>query len=368
MEKKLSLKIAMIGSRGLPIIYGGIERHVAEVSTRLARFGHDVTVFGRRPYSRNAVIDGVKVRAIPAIHTKNLETATNSFLSTINACMGDFDIIHFHGVGPSIFSLFPWALRKKAVATIHAPDYRQSKWGPVARYFLKAGERNALRFCRASITVSKTMFNQLKNEAEYPIYYIPNGATIKSPVALEEAKKFGIEPGKYILAVGRFIAEKGFLTLIDAFLELDSELKLVIAGGSSFEHDYARKLKRRSNDRVIFTGYASGELLDELYSNCLFYCLTSTLEGLPISLIEAMSFGKPVVASDIEESLEVAEGTAVIFKRGDKEDLARAMRYMLSLSPEEREKLGNLGREKVRNRYNWDRIAEEIEGVYRSVL
>jgi len=201
MEKKLSLKIAMIGSRGLPIIYGGIERHVAEVSTRLARFGHDVTVFGRRPYSRNAVIDGVKVRAIPAIHTKNLETATNSFLSTINACMGDFDIIHFHGVGPSIFSLFPWALRKKAVATIHAPDYRQSKWGPVARYFLKAGERNALRFCRASITVSKTMFNQLKNEAEYPIYYIPNGATIKSPVALEEAKKFGIEPGKYILAV-----------------------------------------------------------------------------------------------------------------------------------------------------------------------
>lgn len=368
MEHRKLLNIAMVGSRGLPVIYGGIERHVAEVSTRLARLGHRITVFGRRPYSTNTEIDGVVVRVIPAIHTKNLETATNSLLSTLSACFGDFDIIHFHGVGPSFFSFLPWMLRKKAVATIHAPDYMQSKWGPVAKSFLKAGERSALKLCRASIAVSKTMFDKLRDHTRGELYYIPNGATIKEPVKLMEARKFGIEREGYILAVGRLIAEKDFHTLIEAYQEIDPDVKLVIAGGASFEYDYARRLQERASDKVVFVGNVYGRLLDELYSNCLFYCMTSTLEGLPISLIEAMSFGRPVITSDIEECLEVAEDVALVFKRGDKEDLARALNYMLSLNSDERARLGKLGRERVVRNYNWDRIAEELDRVYQRLV
>ena len=149
---------------------------------------------------------------------------------------------------------------------------------------------------------------------------------------------------------------------------MDTNLKLVIAGGSNFEDGYAMRLRRCANDRVVFTGYVSGEVLDELYSNCLFYCLTSTLEGLPISLIEAMSFGKPVVASDIAESLEISEGVAVHFESGNKEDLLRAMKYMISLDRSERNRLGQLARERVERDYNWDRITDSIEEVYRNIL
>jgi len=362
------LKVAMVGSRGIPHIYGGIERHVAEISVRLAQRGHRVTIFGRSPYSKKGIINGVNVKVIPAVHTKSLETASNSFISSIVASLGGFDIIHFHGVGPSFFSWIPFMFGRRVVSTIHAPDYLQKKWGPVARFFLMSGERNALKFSSASIVVSRKMMTMLKSAGYTNIYYVPNGANVKSKIRMKEALSYGIEPEKYILAVGRFIVEKGFDLLIDAFNDIDSNIKLVIAGDSSFEDGYSRKLKERASDRVVFTGYVSGRLLDELYSNCLVYCLPSTLEGLPISLIEAMGFGKPVIVSNIEENLEVAGDVGLVFKSGNIDDLRRAISEILSMSDQEREKIGRRAREKVEEYFNWDKISLEIEKIYIDVL
>lgn len=368
MAKNNYLKIAMIGSKGLPFIYGGIERHVAEVSRRLAANGHKVTVYGRHPFSESGDFYGIDVRVVPALHTKNLETATNSFLSTVNAVFGGYNVIHFHGIGPSFFSILPILLGIPTVSTIHAPDYKQKKWGRVARFFLRLGEKIALNYCDASISVSKTMYSSFKERGFEKIHYIPNGTTIREAPEFKEAAKLGIEKERYVLAVGRFIVERNFHMLIEAFGELDTDVKLVIAGDVRFDPRYADRLKDMANDRVVFPGYVTGRLLDELYAHCMFFCLPSSLEGLSISLLEAMSFARPVVVSDIDVNREVAEGVGVFFRNGDKNDLIRALREVLQMGVEERERLGGIARKRVESEYNWDDITKRIEEIYLALL
>jgi glycosyltransferase involved in cell wall biosynthesis len=362
------LKIAMIGSKGIPALFGGIEKHVEEISTRLARLGHEVTVYGRAPFSGGGTYKGVTVKVVPAIPTKNLETASNSMLASITAFFGDFDIVHFHGIGPSIFCWIPMRPGSKAVCTVHALDYRQSKWGERARRFLRLGERKAVTRADGSVAVSKLMAEQLSEKYGRDVRYIPNGATPGESPAFREAADLGIEPGKYILSVGRFIVERGFDTLIEAFDRLDTDLKLVIAGDARFEEDYAARIRQMAGDRVLLPGYVSGRKLEELYAHCAFYVLPSLVEGLPISLIEAMSHSRPAVISDIPENLEVAGGIAESFRAGDSEDLLRAFRRVLSLRPEELEGMGRAGRRKVEEEYDWDRITASLEALYREIL
>jgi glycosyltransferase involved in cell wall biosynthesis len=198
--------------------------------------------------------------------------------------------------------------------------------------------------------------------------YIPNGATIYEPPPLAEARKLGLESGRYILTVGRFIVERGFHTLLEAFKEVPTEWKLVMAGDARFEERYAQKLKAMADARVMFPGYISGPLLNELYAHCAFYVLPSTVEGLPISLLEAMSFARPVLVSDIPENLEVADGIAITFKRNDPADLARALRLMIEMDAGERERRGNISRERIGKEYTWDHVTDEIEAVYRRLV
>ncbi len=368
MPEQQPLRIAMIGSRGLPLVYGGIERHVAEVAARLAARGHEITVFGRKPFSRSGDYAGIRVRALPSIPTKNLETATNTLAATLHVLFEPYDIVHYHGVGPSLFSWIAVARGITTVATIHAPDYRQTKWGPAARALLRLGEKTAVRSTHAAIAVSRLMAERLETRYGRQVMYIPNGATIHEAPPLTEAKKFGLEHGRYILTVGRFIVERGFHTLLEAFKHVPTEYRLVMAGDARFEEQYARKLKGMADPRVIFPGYISGAFLNELYAHCAFYILPSTVEGLPISLLEAMSFSKPVLVSDIPENLEVAEGIAVTFKRGDPSDLSRALRRMIEMDAPERERRGKLGRERVEQQYTWDHVTDEIEAVYRRLV
>jgi glycosyltransferase involved in cell wall biosynthesis len=368
MPQQQPLKIAMIGSRGLPLVYGGIERHVAEVGARLAARGHEVTVFGRKPYSVPGEHLGMRIRALPAIPTKSLETATNTFAATLRALLEPFDIVHFHGIGPSLFSWMTVGKGMTTVATIHAPDYRQTKWGSAARALLRLGERTAVRRAHAAIAVSRLMAKDLEARYRRPVKYIPNGATIYEAPPLAEAKKLGLESGRYIFTVGRFIVERGFHTLLEAFKEVPTEYKLVMGGDARFEEHYAQKLKAMADDRVIFPGYISGPLLNELYAHCAFYVLPSIVEGLPISLLEAMSFARPVLVSDIPENLEVAEGIAVTFKRDDPSDLARGLRRMIGMDAMERQGRGNISRERIEQQYTWDHVTDEVEALYRRLV
>lgn len=359
------LRIAMIGSRGLPLVYGGIERHVAEIGARLAERGHDVTVFGRRPFSENGVCLGMRVRVLPSIPTKNLETASNSLLATLRVLFGQFDIVHYHGVGPSLFCWMPASRGVTTVATVHAPDYRQSKWGRAARALLRLGEKTAVNRADATIAVSRQMASSLRERYGRPVEYIPNGATIRERPAFREARSLGLESGRYILAVGRFIVERGFDTLLEAMHGVPADYRIVIAGDAHFEERYAKRLRSLADGRTMFPGYISGILLDELYAHCAFYVLPSTVEGLPISLLEAMSFARPVLVSDIPENLEVAGGIAATFKRGDAGDLSRALREMLAMDETERSRRGAAGRERVARQYTWDHVADETEALYR---
>jgi glycosyltransferase involved in cell wall biosynthesis len=354
----------MIGSRGLPFVYGGIERHVEELGARLAGRGHRVTVFGRKPFSRGGEYRGMQVAVLPSIPTKHLDTATNVFAATLRILTGSFDIVHYHGVGPSLFSWMPVAAGTVTVSTIHAPDYRQSKWGAVARTLLRLGERTAVERCHAAIAVSRLMAERLSTQYGRRVIYIPNGAALDEPPPFQGARRFGLESEGYVLAVGRFIVERGFHTLLEAFRKVPTSLRLVIAGDAHFEEAYGKRLRSLADERVVFPGYLSGVLLNELYAHCAFYVLPSTVEGLPISLLEAMSFARPVLVSDIPENLEVADGIAATFRAGDVEGLTSALRFMLAMDGPERERRGCLGRSRVAEQYTWDGVAEKVEALY----
>ncbi|MCK4538555.1 MAG: glycosyltransferase family 4 protein [Candidatus Krumholzibacteria bacterium] len=363
-----NLKIAMIGSKGLPALFGGIERHVEEIGRRLAGRGHEITVFGRKPFSIDGEHLGMNVRLLPSIPTKNLDAGTHSFIATMKALSGPFDIIHYHGIGPSLFAGIPVMANKLTVSTVHALDYRQSKWGRVVKYLLRKGEARAVRSASATIAVSKLMAEDLSSRYSSKVVYIPNGATLRESPPLRDLLGLGIESGKFILTVGRFIVERGFDTLLEAWSEIDTDMKLVIVGDERFEVEYARKLHGIADNRVIFPGYVAGENLDELYAHCAFYVLPSLVEGLPISLMEAMSFSRPVLISDIPENLEVAGKVGAIFKRGDKSDLGRGLREMIVLDDSRASWMGSHGRKKIEEEYNWDSVAERTERFYLDLI
>ena len=310
----------------------------------------------------------MRIRVLPSIPTKNLETASNSFAASLHTLFGRFDVAHYHGVGPSLFSWMTAARGIATVATIHAGDYRQSKWGSSARALLRLGEKTAVRRAHASVAVSKIMAAELEARYGRPVLYIPNGADLRPAPPFEAAASLGLQPEKYILAVGRFIVERGFHTLLDAFRNVATEHRLVIAGDARFEEDYERRLKRMADSRVVFPGYVGGPLLDELYAHCSFYVLPSTVEGLPISLLEAMSFSRPVLVSDIPENLEVSAGISRTFLRGNAADLSRALAEMLVMDEAERRRLGGAARDRVESRYTWDRVAGEVEALYRRLV
>lgn len=359
-----SLKIAMIGSKGLPAKFGGVERHVEEIGKRLAARGHRVTVYGRRPLSGEGSYCGVRTRIMPSIPTKNLDTASNTLLSTIHALFESYDIIHYHAIGPSIFSWIPAICGRTVIATIHAPDYMQAKWGTAARVLLRLGERTAVRRSTAAISVSRLMADRLRDKYKREVWYIPNGAEIIERPPFEKAGNLGLEKGRYILTVGRFIVERGFHTLLEAYGGIETDLRLVIVGDARFEEEYPSRLERLADGRVLFPGYLCGNILDELYAHCAFYVLPSTVEGLPISLIEAMSHSRPVLMSDIPENMEVAGGIARTFRAGDAGDLARSMRAMLESGEAELSDMGRRGLERVMDEYTWDGVTERLERLY----
>lgn len=368
MDRPARLRIAMIGSRGVPCVYGGIERHVSETGSRLAARGHSVTVYGRRPFCAAGEHLGMRVRVLPAVPTKNLESASNTLAATVAALFGSYDVVHFHGVGPALFSWMTASRGTATVCTIHALDYRQSKWGRAARALLRRGERTAMERADAVVAVSRLMAADLGERYGREVHYIPNGAELREAPTFDEARSLGLEPGRYVLAVGRFIVERGFHTLLDAWRSVETPFRLVVAGDARFAERYAKRLAARADGRVIMPGYVSGRLLDELYAHCAFYVLPSLVEGLPISLIEAMAFRRPALVSDIPENLEAGGEAVVSFPRGDACGLAAALERMLRMDETERERRGRLGRERVAAEYTWDHVADELERLYAGLL
>lgn len=366
------MKIAMIGQKGIPSRAGGIEIHVEEISKRLAKQGCDLEVYCRKGYcdAINSELDGVHIRYAPYIRTKHLDAITHTFFSTIKALVSGCDIFHYHALGPSTLSFIPRIFGKKVVCTVHGLDWQRGKWNGFASKYLKFGEYATARFSNVTINVSKNLVGYYKRKYDKDTVYIPNGVDIHQKTMPNVIlNRYGLTKDSYILFLARLVPEKGAHYLVEAFKKLDTDKKLVIAGGSSHSDDYIRSLQEQLKDseRIIFTGFVKGEELAELYSNAYLYILPSDIEGLPISLLEAMSFGNCCLTSDIPENSNVLGEYGYLFKKGDVDDL-RAMLNELLKEGQKVQQVRERVQDFVRSNYNWDEIADHTFSVYKDVL
>lgn len=375
------MKIAMIGQKGVPNRFGGIETHVTELSTRLVRAGHVVIAYARPWYCREYDrYNGIKIKILPSIHTKHLDAISHTLLATVHACLIERpDVIHFHGVGPSLLAWLPRLLRPQAVviSTFHCIDREHAKWGSVARAALQFGERAALRFPQATIAVSKVLINYIACTYRARANYIPNGITpIRVTTDDVILAPHGLRSYNYIAMVARLVPHKGAHTLIEAWQkaraarpDLLQDLKLAIVGGSAHTDRYVRELQAMAlgDDSIVLTGYQTGATLEALFAGARFMAHPSESEGLPIALLEAMSYGKAVIASDIPENLEVIADHGLTFATGSVDELAAKI-IELASDPTLCASLGHSAREFVEIHYNWDEIAAETLKLYREHL
>jgi glycosyltransferase involved in cell wall biosynthesis len=368
------MKIAMIGQKGIPTKFGGVERHVEELSRRLGEMGHEVVVYTRAWYAlpKSRFSKGVSTVATPTVRTKHLDAIVHTLTSTFHAIWSGADVIHYHGVGPSLLSWIPRLLSPgtKVVATFHSMDRRQKKWGLIAKICLGLGERAACLFPHATISISRTLQAYCRDRYDCEATYIPNGVSVLPNPDYASLDKFGLKRGRYLLMVSRLIRDKGVHYLIAAFKELKRRnlvdgMKLAIVGGSAFTDDYVAELKRMADDDpdIIFTGSQSGARLSALYGGAYALVHPSEVEGLPITVLEAMSFGKPVLGSDIPEIMEVLRDNGFSFRSKSVIDLARKLRWLIA-NPEVARAKGAAARRSVSANYRWDDIVKSVDGIY----
>ena len=360
------IKIAMIGLRGIPAKSGGVENVVENLAPLLVKLGAEVTVYCRNPYCEERPVEwnGVRLRYLPTINKKHTEAFAHSAISTLDAMFRRYDIVHYHAMGNGLFSLFPRLTGKKTVVTLHGLDYEREKWGAIAKLYLKTCERLIGFFPNRTISCSKKIQKHYKDQYSKEIAFIPNGVPIVKPMPVKLLKKFGLGKGNYLLFLSRIVPEKGIHTLIEAFKELKTDVKLVIAGDATHTEEYEQQLRAQAegDSRIIFTGPLYGDWKYEAFSNAKLFVLPSTIEGMPIVLLEAMSFGICPLVSDIRENLDVTEGLGFSFRAKDAESLRQVLSAALR-NP----KLGEEGRKcrkLVEERYRWPKIAEQTMQLY----
>jgi len=362
------MKIIVIGTRGIPDYLGGVETHCQELYPRLAKLGCDVTVVRRSAY-KNAEdhaqeYRGVKLVDVFSPRKKSLEAIIHTAFALIYARTKSPDLVHIHAVGPSLLTPFARLLGLKVVSTNHGPDYDRQKWGMLAKQMLRMGESLGAMFSNRVIAISPVIQEILQKKYNRDSELVFNGITHKKPV--EDSSylaSLGIKRNSYVVAVGRFVEEKGFHDLIRAFSRLQQGgIKLVLVGDSDHEDDYSRALKKSAEEAgVVLTGFISGDRLVEVFCNARLFVMPSYHEGLPIALLEAMSFSLPVLVSDIPANKAVCLPVADYFPVGDVDSLENALSTKLVQRDEPDYSV-------YMDRYDWDLVAEQTYEVYREVV
>lgn len=371
-KNKTIMKIAMIGQKGIPSRAGGVEIHVEELAAGLVESGAKVDVYCRKYYCKNRVKKhrGINLIYIPTISTKHLDAIIYTFFATIMALMKGYDVYHYHACGPSSLCWIPKMFGKKVVCTTHGLDWKRAKWGELGQSYLKFGEKIIGKYSDEIIVLNDPMRDYFKQTYHRDTNVIPNG--VEEPKLLEPQlikEKWGLEPGNYILFLGRLVPEKGIHYLIEAYKKLNTDKKLVIAGGSSHSDDYVEQLAAMSidNDDIIMTGFVSGQTLEELYSNAFLYVLPSDVEGLPISLLEAMSYKRCCLVSDIKENTTTGKENVFSFKQGNIDSLYEVLKEITEKSYEEVEEIGQKAGRYVLDTYPWERVVDKTVDVYKKL-
>ena len=362
------IRVAFIGGRGVVSKYSGIESYYEQAGHELARLGHEVTVYCRSYFTPPITThNGMRVRRLPTIRSKHLETVVHTLLSTVDAMMADYDVVHYHCLGPALFSFFPRLAGKKTVVTVQGLDWQRGKWGRIASRVLRWGEAAAVSLPDATMVVSRTLQEYYRQQYKRDTIYVPNGATLASRRVPRQLIEWDLLPDNYVLFLGRFSPEKNCDLLIKAFENTTTSMNLVLAGGSSHSDAYVQSLRRHKSEQIRFLPWVSGTDLEELLSNAALFVLPSELEGLSLALLDAMAAGVCVLTSDIPENKEVVEGAGFTFRRGDQADLEH-MLDLLVHNPELRRQSAAGERERIQGEYLWPQIARSIEQAYYKVL
>lgn len=375
LERKLN--ICMLGHKRIPSREGGVEIVVEELSVRMVNQGHCVTCYNRKGHHVSGKefdaenlreYKGIRLHSVFTIEQKGLAAVSSSVFASIRAAFGRYDVVHFHAEGSCAMLWMPKLFGKRCVATIHGIDWKREKWrGGFASKYIKFGEKIAVKYADEIIVLSKWVQDYFKEVYGRETRLIPNGVNRPVPqnVALIR-EKFSLEKNNYILFLGRLVPEKGLRYLIKAFRGVKTEKMLVIAGGVSDTDDFMKELKELASDdkRIVFTGFVQGQLLDELYSNAYLYTLPSDLEGMPLSLLEAMSYGNCCLTSDIPECTEVVEDKAVVFKKSDVNKLREKLQELCD-NEKAVQKYKKEVADFVCKKYSWDDVVKNTLDLYR---
>lgn len=371
------MKIAMIGHKRIPSREGGVEIVVEELATRMAAQGHTVVAYNRKGQNvadKKADLElhklkeykGVKLKNVFTFRNRSLNAIVYAFNATLRVIFGRYDVVHYHAEGSCVFLPLAHLFGKRTVVTIHGLDWQRSKWGGFATKMLKFGERMAAKYADEIIVLSRNIQDYFMKTYYRETRYIPNGVNIpekrKAKIITE---KYGLQKDSYILFLARLVPEKEAHLLIEAFKKLDTDKKLVIAGGSSHSNEYVARLKKMAADdsRIVMVGFVQGKTIAELFSNCSLYVLPSDVEGMPISLLEAMSFGCNCLVSDIPENVEAINRNAETFKKGDVDSLCAKLKSCLERNAEGTAD-GTALQNYCKKRYNWDRVVEDTLILY----
>ena len=374
-NRKKPLKIAMIGHKRIPSREGGVEIVVDELSTRLVKRGCRVDAYNRYgkhtagkqfDQRRGRYYNGIRLITIPTPKSSSLNAIVYSFFAALRALFGHYDVIHFHAEGPCIMLLIPKLFGIRIVATIHGLDWQRSKWGNFASRMLKLGEKIAAKYADEVIVLSQNMQEYFLETYGRQTHFIPNGITrpqLREPELIRE--RYGLEKDGYILFLARIVPEKGLHYLIEAFYQLKTDKKLVIAGGSSHSHAYMEQIRQMAarDERIVMTDFVHGQCLEELYSNAYLFVLPSDVEGMALTLLEAMSFGNCCLVSDIKENTEVVEEHAVSFRKGDVRDLKDKLSALLE-DPERVKTIRRESQDFICSKYNWDDVTAQTLKLY----
>ena len=373
---KKQLNIVMLGHKRIPSREGGIEIVVEELATRMTAAGHRVTCLNRAGKHVSGMefatetrkeYRGVRIKTVLTLDKKGLAAMTASVTGAIAAGFSRCDVVHFHAEGPCAMLWLPKLFGKRCIATIHGLDHQRAKWGRFARSYIMLGEKCAAKFADEIIVLSNGVQQYFRDTYGRETVFIPNG--VSEPEvreACEIAERFGLLKNEYILFLGRLVPEKGIAYLLEAFKSVKTDKKLVIAGGSSDTQVFAQELKDKAagDDRIIFTGFVQGRMLEELYSNAYVYVLPSDLEGMPLSLLEAMSYGNCCVTSDIEECAAVIRDHGLTFPKSDTAALGELLQKLCD-EPQTVECYQKNARDYIIRKYSWDDVTERTLELYR---
>lgn len=365
---KPMLRVAFIGGRGVISKYSGIEAYYETVGEQLAAAGHEITVYCRSYFTPPlAAHNGMRLVRLPTLRSKHWETVLHTILSTAHVLTQKCDIVHYHALGPALFSFIPRLLGKKTVVTVQGLDWQRKKWGKLASMVLRLGERASVKFPNGTMVVSRALHERYRKEHGVETFYVPNGGILRDQTPPRKILDWGLEPRKYILFLGRFSPEKNCHLLIEAYERLVTDVKLVMAGAGSYCDDYSRRLRTHASDQIKLLDWVSGSVLDELLTNAMIFVLPSDLEGMSLALLDAMGAGLCVLASDVPENREVVDRAGFIFRPRDVTDLTERLRFLIANSAV-REAAGRAAKDRIREQYQWSMIAEEIEKSYLELM